>query len=153
MLSSAVIVDMPSVVQICSSSFTGPQHVPDPAYLQRVHWVAADFFTEPQLVPAGDLFILSRIIHDWDEAHVRQLLGLVHHKLPLGGAVLICEMLLDDSGLGPPNALLQSLSMLVGWHGRERTLAQYEAQLTAAGFSRVQGKKTGAYLDAILAFK
>ncbi len=37
--------------------------------------------------------------------------------------------------------------------GRERSLPEYCELLTSAGFSRVEGRRTGAYLDAVLAIK
>lgn len=68
---------------------------------------------EPEKIPAADLFILARILHDWPDAECAQLLALVASKLHPGGAVLICEMLLDDDRMGPVPALMQSLNMLV----------------------------------------
>jgi O-methyltransferase domain len=62
-------------------------------------------------------------------------------------------MLLDEDQTSPAAALLQSLSMLTQAVGRERTLSQYTSLLQAAGFERVSGVKTGAYLDAVLAEK
>ena len=70
-----------------------------------------------------------------------------------GGAVLVAEMLLDEGGAGPADAALQSLNMLAQTHGRERRLSEYAALLEGVGFSRVEGRRTGAYLDAVLAHK
>jgi hypothetical protein len=70
-----------------------------------------------------------------------------------GGALLLCEMLLDESGTSPPEVLLQSLNMLTQTHGRERKLSEYSHLLETAGFRRIEGRKTGSYLDAVIAFK
>jgi acetylserotonin N-methyltransferase len=43
--------------------------------------------------------------------------------------------------------------MLVCTEGRERTLSEYRQLLEAAGFEQVQGRVTGAYLDAVIARK
>jgi acetylserotonin N-methyltransferase len=51
------------------------------------------------------------------------------------------------------HAIMQSLSMLVCTEGKERTLAEYAALLHEAGFTKVEGKVTGAPLDAVLAVK
>ena len=48
---------------------------------------------------------------------------------------------------------MQSLNMLVCTEGRERTVSEYAALLREAGFSEVEGRKTGAPLDAVLAVK
>ena len=48
---------------------------------------------------------------------------------------------------------MQSLNMLVATEGRERSAAEYEALLRAAGFTDVQSRVTGAPVDATLALK
>ena len=65
----------------------------------------------------------------------------------------IAEALLDDDQTGPRPALLQSLNMLTCTEGRERSFPEYQALLTAAGFTKITAHRTGAPLDAILARK
>ena len=77
----------------------------------------------------------------------------VYQALPSGGALLVCEKMLDDDRAGPRWAQLQSLNMLVCTDGKERTAAEYEALLREAGFSRVEARRTSVPLDAILAIK
>jgi acetylserotonin N-methyltransferase len=48
---------------------------------------------------------------------------------------------------------MQSLNMLICTEGRERTLAEYRTLLERAGFSRVDGRRTGAPMDAVIAFR
>jgi acetylserotonin N-methyltransferase len=48
---------------------------------------------------------------------------------------------------------MQSLNMLVCTEGEERTLTEYAALLLEAGFGSVEGRRTGAPLDAVLATK
>jgi acetylserotonin N-methyltransferase len=43
--------------------------------------------------------------------------------------------------------------MLVCTEGKERTLGEYRALVEAAGFRDVEGRFTGAPLDAVLAIK
>jgi acetylserotonin O-methyltransferase len=117
----------------------------------RVELISGDFFTDP--LPEADLFALGRVLHDWGKDKIRTLLARIWQRLPSGGALLIAEMLLNESKSGPMAALMQSLSMLVCTEGKERTLAEYTALLREAGFSRVEGKVTNAPLDAILAVK
>ena len=74
-------------------------------------------------------------------------------RLPSGGALLIAEKHLNEDGVGPLAVNMQSLNMLVVTEGRERTLGQFAQMLRAAGFSDVEGKRTGVALDAILAVK
>jgi acetylserotonin N-methyltransferase len=48
---------------------------------------------------------------------------------------------------------MQSLNMLVCTEGKERSASGYERLLRAAGFERVEARRTGVSLDAVLAFK
>lgn len=117
----------------------------------RVKLISGDFFADS--LPEADIFALGRVLHDWGEDKMRTLLAKVWRQLPHGGALLIAEMLLTEGKSSPMPALMQSLSMLVCTEGKERTLAEYAALLREAGFARVDGKVTGAPLDAILAIK
>jgi acetylserotonin N-methyltransferase len=114
----------------------------------RIQCVAGDFFQDE--LPQGDLYALGRILHDWTEPKIELLLRRIYERLPKGGALLIAERLLDDDKSGPLNALMQSLNMLICTEGKERTLTEYRTLLLTAGFSQVEGKKTGRVLDAIL---
>ena len=98
-------------------------------------------------------YALGRILHDWSEPKIRSLLKKVYAALPKGGALLIAEKLLLPDKTGPVPALMQSLNMLCCTEGKERTLPEYTALLHEAGFTQVEGKFTGAPIDAVLARK
>jgi acetylserotonin N-methyltransferase len=67
--------------------------------------------------------------------------------------LLIGEKLLEEDGVGPLAASMQSLNMLIVTEGRERSLSEYAGLLRRVGFGAVEGKRAGAALDAILAAK
>jgi acetylserotonin N-methyltransferase len=110
--------------------------------------IAGDFFADP--LPEADLYSVGRILHDWSDEQIRPLLARIYTALPEGGGLLIAEKLLEP---GYVAAHMQSLNMLIGTEGRERSAAEYEALLRTAGFSQVESRVTGAYLDATLAIK
>ena len=113
--------------------------------------MAGDFFEDE--LPEADLYYVGRILHDWTEGKIEQLLGRIFERLPEGGALLIGEKLLEEDGVGPLAANMQSINMLIVTEGRERRLSEYAGLLRRAGFGEVQGRRTGAALDAILAAK
>ncbi|MCC6536081.1 MAG: homocysteine methyltransferase [Bryobacterales bacterium] len=117
----------------------------------RVELIEGDFFTDD--LPPADLYTLGRILHDWSEDKIRRLLARIYTALPTGGALLIAEKLLRDDLSGPVSAHMQSLNMLIGTEGRERSFAQYAELLQEAGFAEMEGKVTGTPLDAVLAVK
>lgn len=118
---------------------------------QDVQLITGDFFRDE--LPSADLYAVSRILHDWSEEKVLRLLTKIHDALPPGGGVLICERLLSEDKSGPVSALMQSLNMLVVTEGKERSLSEYSALLRQAGFGSIEGKSTGAPVDAILAIR
>jgi acetylserotonin N-methyltransferase len=110
--------------------------------------LAGDFFSDP--LPPADLYALGRILHDWSEDKIRQLLAKIYAALPNGGGLLIAEKLLEETYVA---AHMQSLNMLIATEGRERTAAEYESLLKSIGFSTVDSRRTETPLDAILAIK
>jgi acetylserotonin N-methyltransferase len=142
---SAAVLDLPSVFDVAK------EFVSRSPYAPRVEVLSGDFFADP--LPAADLFALGRIVHDWSEEKILALLRKIHGRLPRQGALLLAERLLDEDKSGPVPALMQSLNMLVCTEGKERTLVEYRQLLLEAGFAKVEGRKTGAMLDAMLAVK
>lgn len=142
---TAVVFDLPDAVPLAEEMLAAS------ATSDRVRVVGGDFF-EDQL-PAGDLYALGRILHDWSEEKIVRLLSRIYASLPTGGALLIAEKLLVADKTGPRWAQMQSLNMLTCTEGKERTLAEYETLLRHVGFRTIRGQQTPAPLDAILAEK
>ncbi len=142
----AIVFDLPAVIETARAyvSNSGPVS-------QRISVAAGNFFVD--VLPEADLIAMGRILHDWADTKIRQLLAKIFDRLPPGGALLIAEKLVSEDKTGPSSALLQSLNMLVCTEGRERTLSEYRQLLEEAGFDQVEGRVTGAYLDAVIARK
>jgi acetylserotonin N-methyltransferase len=141
----AAVFDLPVVVGMAQD------YVAASAAHDRIEPIAGDFFRDD--LPPADLYALGRILHDWPEDRIRLLLSKISAALPAGGALLIAEKLLDEDKSGPMPAHMQSLNMLVCTEGRERTPSEYRALLREAGFDSVEGRRTGALVDAVLATK
>jgi acetylserotonin N-methyltransferase len=136
----ATLFDLPSVIDVAR------EFVAD-----RVQLVAGDFFVDP--LPTGHLYVVGRILHDWTEEKIIALLAKIYAALPEDGGLLIAEKLLKEDRSGAVTTHLQSLNMLVCTEGRERTLSEYYTLLRNAGFREINGRTTGAPLDAVLALK
>jgi hypothetical protein len=82
--------------------------------------------------PGGDAYLLSNIIHDWDDEPSVRILSKVRAVLPADGRVLLVEAVLptDRPAL---NVKLMDLDMLVLCGGRQRTEAEFAALLADAG--------------------
>jgi SAM-dependent methyltransferase len=98
---------------------------------ERCQAIECDLFLE---APAGyDAFILSNILHDWDDKPSARILVNCQKALRPGSKLLITENLMPEHG-GFDVAKLLDLEMLVMGAGKERTEAEFRALLEAAGF-------------------
>src|SRR5205807_2692510 len=66
---SAVVFDLPEAIPL-AREIVAASNVAD-----RVSFAAGDFFVDP--LPAADIFALGRILHDWSEEKIANLLGRV----------------------------------------------------------------------------
>jgi len=97
----------------------------------RVAIESGNFF---ERVPAGgDAYLLSHIIHDWNEEQCLTILGHCRKVMPSGGRLLIVETVLP-AGDTPHQGKVQDMVMLVFPGGQERTEAEYGSLLGQAGF-------------------
>jgi hypothetical protein len=90
-----------------------------------------DFFTE---VPGGaDAYLLSRVLHDWDDDAAQQVLQVCRAAMRPDSVLLVVEAVLPERAVDDPAAVRMDLTVLVLLHGRERTAAQYAVLCEAAG--------------------
>ena len=98
----------------------------------RVTIEAGDFF---HTVPTGgDAYILSHIIHDWNDDQCLTILGHCRKAMKSDGRLLIVEMVLPPGDAPHPGKILDMV-MLALTGGQERTEAEYAHLLDKAGFS------------------
>jgi hypothetical protein len=101
----------------------------------RCEVVAGDFF---QAVPPGaDAYLLSHVIHNWDDARCAVILRNCHAAMAQTGTLLIVEQVLParvDASPSAQRALMADLHMMVITGGEERTEIEYRTLLAAAGF-------------------
>lgn len=97
---------------------------------ERCRTESGDFFEE---IPAGaDAHLMCSVLHDWEDDDAVTILRRSREALSADGRLLICEMLLPESGEAHP-AWWSDLGMMVVLGGRERTLDQYRSLLRRAG--------------------
>uniref|UniRef100_A0A493T3L0 Acetylserotonin O-methyltransferase like n=1 Tax=Anas platyrhynchos platyrhynchos TaxID=8840 RepID=A0A493T3L0_ANAPP len=116
-----------------------------------VTFLSGDFFKDN--LPEADLYILSRILHDWPDERIHVLLSKISAVCKPGCGILLAEMVLDDEKKSRSTALLQSLNMLVQTEGKERSGSEYRGLLEQHGFANVKIKLTGNLLDVVLCIK
>lgn len=98
---------------------------------ERVTIEPGDFFAR---VPAGgDAYVLSHVIHDWNEEQCLTILGNCREVMRPDARLLIVETVLPP-GDTPHQGKVQDMVMLVLPGGQERTEVEYVALLDKAGF-------------------
>ncbi|XP_028359551.1 probable bifunctional dTTP/UTP pyrophosphatase/methyltransferase protein [Phyllostomus discolor] len=137
------IFDLPEVIE--DAVFFKP-HGPEAG---QVSFVPGDFFQDT--LPEADLYIVSKILHNWPDDKVHQLLSRISRSCKPGGGLLVAEQLLDEDKCRPLPALMMSLNMTVLFQARERSLSEYRSLLQAHGFTDVRAVRTGSTSDAVLA--
>jgi predicted O-methyltransferase YrrM len=96
---------------------------------ERITVVGGDFFED---VPGGgDVYVLSRVLHDWDDEKATRILSACRRVMPARGRVLIVDAILGDCVYDQPAAVRMDLHMLTLASGRERTAAEMESLLRA----------------------
>ena len=97
----------------------------------RCEFVAGDFFAS---VPAGgDAYMLSHILHDWEDEQAATILQRCRQAMQPGGKVLVVETLIPEGNEFSPGKLFD-LEMMVLVGGLERTEDEYRRLFAAAGF-------------------
>jgi hypothetical protein len=122
-----VLFDLPAVVASARKQLAS-----DPAGA-RCTCVAGDFFAA---VPdGGDIYLLEVVIHDWDDAAATRILRNCARAMHDQSRLVLIERLLPEWVLDDPAAIHGDLNMLVLTGGHERTLAEYQQLLAAAGLA------------------
>ncbi|XP_067841830.1 probable bifunctional dTTP/UTP pyrophosphatase/methyltransferase protein [Heptranchias perlo] len=119
--------------------------------LSRISFREGDFFRD--VLPEAELYILSNILHFWKEDKVNLILSRLSQSCKPGCGLLLAELVLYDRKTKPSRAVLQSLNMLMENEGKERSGSEYRKLLHKHGFTNVEIKHTGNFLDAILCIK
>lgn len=100
---------------------------------QRCTVTEGSFFDE---VPeGGDAYLLSHIIHDWDEASCLKILTACRRAMKSGGRLLVVEMVIPAGNGFHPSKLSDMIMLAFTPGGCERTADEYAALLAKAGFA------------------
>ncbi len=114
--------------------FDLPETVRDESALgERITFVEGSFFDH---VPEGDVYVLSGILHDWDDEKATAILRTIRQSAPADARLLVRETILP-TGNEPNGAKWLDLLMLVLLGGRERDEPQWRALFAAGGFEPV----------------
>lgn len=119
-----VLLDLPHVAAGAAATFERL------GVADRATVVGGDFFRE---VPAADAYVLSHIVHDWDDERSAALLRTIRRAAAPGARLLLVETVIPPGNEYSYGKVLD-LEMLVLPGGVERTEAEYRDLLAVSGF-------------------
>jgi len=96
----------------------------------------------------GDVYVMSRVLHDWPDDKAALLLANCRKAISEGGILLIRDSVLPD-GDAASQAKQMDLTMLIMTGGLERSEAEWRTLLRAAGFDLANVRRTTSPFDLI----
>jgi O-methyltransferase/methyltransferase family protein len=113
--------------------------------LDRCDLIGGDFLES--VPPGGDVYVLSRVLHNWSDARCQTLLTNCHEAMGANGTLLILEHLVPsevpgdvpgeaegDVAAAGASTLALDINMMALFGGRERTWEEFRSLLATTGF-------------------
>ena len=108
---------------------------------EKVDVIAGDMFVDPW--PLGfDVHLLSNVLHDWDEALVRELLAKSHVALAPGGLLIIHDAFINAEKTGPLHVAEYSALLMNITEGKCYSINEMHGYLSDAGFEAIAQQNT-----------
>jgi hypothetical protein len=136
---TGVVLDLPHVVPLAAKAMA------ERGLAERVEVVGGDFF---ESVPAGDVYLLSFVLHDWDDEECVRILRTIRRCGGDRATLAIVELVMPDDD-GPHLAKMIDLTMLAMLTGRERSRDEWERVLGAAGYRLEAVRATASPLSIL----
>ena len=106
-----------------------PRELVRAGLLDRCELVGGDFFVS---VPTGgDVYLLKRIVHDWDDDAALRLLSNCRAAMSGAARLLIIDAIMEPGGAPDANKTMD-VSIMTLTRGRERSASELSALLAAA---------------------
>lgn len=123
-----VLFDLPHVAQAATALLKNA------GVEARCSMVQGNMFES--IPPGGDAYVLSRVIHDWEDQRAIAVLATCRAAMPKQAKLLLIERVLPvraDPSPASRDRFLSDINMLVRTGGRERNVEEYRELMDAAG--------------------
>jgi len=117
-----IVFDLPHVAEGARA------HLAQSGLSARCQAVGGDFFAS---VPAADAYILTAVLHDWNDEECITILKNCRRAMQPGGRVLIGDFLLKPANEADFGRLIDLEMLVMTRSGRERTEADFRQLLSA----------------------
>jgi len=138
--------DLPPVEPIAK------KHIAASGLEGRVTTASGDFFKDP--LPKADVITMGMILHDWNLEKKMHLIRSAYEALPVGGALIVVEALIDDARRKNLQGLLMSLNMLIEFGDAfDYSGADFKKWCSEVGFTRFEVIHLAGPSSAAVAYK
>jgi O-methyltransferase domain/Dimerisation domain len=147
-LVSSVLVSNPSMEGILFDLPQGSREAQSVLHAKgvedRCHIKTGSFFDS---IPAGgDVYVLSRILHDWPDDKAAIILANARKAMKHDGTLLIRDNVLSDNDV---QGSTMDVTMMIMTGGRERSESEWKNLLQSTGFALTRVYKEEGQLDLI----
>jgi hypothetical protein len=122
-----VLIDQPEVIPAST------QYLASRGVGSRCRVTAGSFF-DP-LAAEGDVWILSQILHDWDDADCRKILSRCRERMRPGNRLLVVEMLTVPCKPNMHTGLNDICMLVIFGEARQRTEDEYRELFSSCGLA------------------
>jgi len=128
------------------------KHIAAAGLSARVSTASGDFFKDP--LPKADVITMGMILHDWNLEKKMHLVRSAYAALPVGGAFIVVEALIDDARRENLFGLLMSLNMLIEFgEAFDYSGADFRKWCSEVGFKRFEVLHLAGASSAAIAYK
>lgn len=136
-----VILERPAVAERARRRITAA------GFGERCTVTEGDFFDS--VPPGGDAYVLSRVIHDWDDERASAILVACRDAMSDGAKLVLLEAVVPTDAIPPLETAMFDINMLVMTGGRERTEAEFRALFASAGLRLTRIIESGTPVSVI----
>jgi hypothetical protein len=138
---NGIVFDLPYLMDDAKAYLT------EQGIIDRCQVVGGDFF---EAVPSGgDAYMLLFVVTDWEDDKAVEILKNCRKAMTKDGKVLIVAGIIKPGNVQPPPKMYDLLLMILTG-GLNRTLAEFENMLTAAGFKLGKVTPTARALFSVI---
>ncbi len=143
-IKEAFLFDLPKVLEIAEAS------IKDNKIKSKIKFISGDFLNEIPL--KVDTIVMSRVLHDWDDSKVLEILKNISLSLKESGTLLLLETIVPEDSNYDVGITL-NFNLLVCTGGKERTQKEFQSLLNKGNFEISQIKQGKSNISLIIAKK
>ena len=143
-IKEAFLFDLPMIIENTQTSIKNDK------IKSKIKFLSGDFLNK---IPIKvDTIVMSRVLHDWNDSKVLEILKNINLSLKENGTLLLFEIIVpEDSNYNVGITL--NFNLLVCTGGKERTLKELQGLLIKVNFEISQIKKGKSNISLIIAKK